>query len=489
MIAAAGAKMKQHVSFINCSFSKILVSVTGLTLLLILIKNIFRGTEGLGQGQGQGPGPPDGRSRGLKTAADGDDAPFIDILREKPKVSFSVSSTLERLVEEERRRHNQSPGYPIQAPYMPGGVAGGVALAGPMGLSHLKASLKDPGFAKKIRDLEDRRQDLYLGLLKKRGQLVTAEDGSQTIVSYPQAPITFPNNLKKNLSEWTEKERVWLNVTHFPWPLDETCNKYTVTFGRNIPVVGLASYPSSGNTWLRYLIEGISGYYSGSMYNDLSLRKRGFYGEGVSADSRLVLTVKTHGQTTEEGARLPRVDQQQASFNHHREVNHSAILVIRNPFAAIIGHRHLDQGGHTGLAKPEEFRGEGWNNFVNIKAAAWLDFYSDWLDQNPGSRLLVLHYENIKISLRHSLRRILRFLGLEEDKGRIACSLRFQKGQFQREHRTNNNTTNALPEDPFTAEQKEVVEAAIQQLDRKLKDYGKETLPTHLYQFYTGNTL
>jgi hypothetical protein len=24
-------------------------------------------------------------------------------------------------------------------------------------------------------------------------------------------------------------------------------------------VVGLASYPSSGNTWLRYLIEGISG--------------------------------------------------------------------------------------------------------------------------------------------------------------------------------------------------------------------------------------
>jgi hypothetical protein len=30
-------------------------------------------------------------------------------------------------------------------------------------------------------------------------------------------------------------------------------------------------------------------------------------------------------------------------------------------------HRHLDQGGHTGLAKAEEFRGEGWNNFVEIK--------------------------------------------------------------------------------------------------------------------------
>ncbi len=39
---------------------------------------------------------------------------------------------------------------------MPG--SGGVPLAGPLGLSHLKASLKDPGFIKKIRDLEDRRQ-------------------------------------------------------------------------------------------------------------------------------------------------------------------------------------------------------------------------------------------------------------------------------------------------------------------------------------------
>ena len=32
------------------------------------------------------------------------------------------------------------------------------------------------------------------------------------------------------------KEMVWLNVTHFPWPLDDTCSKYTVTFGKNIPV-------------------------------------------------------------------------------------------------------------------------------------------------------------------------------------------------------------------------------------------------------------
>jgi hypothetical protein len=40
-------------------------------------------------------------------------------------------------------------------------------------------------------------------------------------------------------------------------------------------MVGLVSYPSSGNTWLRYLIEGLTGFFSGSMYNDFLIGKKG----------------------------------------------------------------------------------------------------------------------------------------------------------------------------------------------------------------------
>ena len=146
-------------------------------------------------------------------------------------------------------------------------------------------------------------------------------------------------------------------------------------------MVGLASYPSSGNTWLRcltiflcillvcleetiyyslnsrYLLEGVTGHYTGSMYNDISLRKKGFYGEGVPADAGIVVTVKTHGHTTGKGAHEERPAQvsfckslnfvanslHQIAFNHHAEVNHSAILLIRNPYEAIIGHRNLDR--------------------------------------------------------------------------------------------------------------------------------------------------
>ena len=46
----------------------------------------------------------------------------------------------------------------------------------------------------------------------------------------------------------------------------------------------------------------MTGHYTGSMYNDISLRKKGFYGEGVPADAGIVVTVKTHGHTTGKGA-------------------------------------------------------------------------------------------------------------------------------------------------------------------------------------------
>ena len=70
------------------------------------------------------------------------------------------------------------------------------------------------------------------------------------------------------------QEKLWLNITHFPWPDDPACRRYSVQFGSGLGVVGLASYPSSGNTWLRYLIEAITGIYTGSMYNDVTIRCR-----------------------------------------------------------------------------------------------------------------------------------------------------------------------------------------------------------------------
>ena len=54
-------------------------------------------------------------------------------------------------------------------------------------------------------------------------------------------------------------------------------------------------------------------------------------------------------------------------------------------------------------------------------------------------------------------------------------------GQFKRTNKT-------LDFDPYTEEQKKLVDESIHRLNRILKNYRKETLPLSKYEFYTGSS-
>ena len=58
------------------------------------------------------------------------------------------------------------------------------------------------------------------------------------------------------------------------------------------PKTALASFPGSGNTWVRLLMQQMSGTWTGSIYSDGDLMTNGFLGEHKSSDR--VLVVKTH---------------------------------------------------------------------------------------------------------------------------------------------------------------------------------------------------
>ena len=58
------------------------------------------------------------------------------------------------------------------------------------------------------------------------------------------------------------------------------------------PLIGLISYPKSGNTWLRHLIQQSTGYLTGSFYNSSLLEKNGFPGESIH--NRSVIVIKSH---------------------------------------------------------------------------------------------------------------------------------------------------------------------------------------------------
>ena len=82
--------------------------------------------------------------------------------------------------------------------------------------------------------------------------------------------------------------------------------------------IGLSSFPGSGNTWIRGLLQKVTGYCTGSLYCDSELRRQGFPGEAVSSGN--VLVTKMHGTES------------QCTDNCFKRV----IFIIRDPFRAII---------------------------------------------------------------------------------------------------------------------------------------------------------
>ena len=88
--------------------------------------------------------------------------------------------------------------------------------------------------------------------------------------------------------------------------------------------VALASYPGSGNTWLRGLLETATGICTGFEFCDISMRVKGFAGENIVSGA--VLVIKTHGH--------PRWKTQgkQGSGVHFN----SAVVLVRNPLDALV---------------------------------------------------------------------------------------------------------------------------------------------------------
>ncbi|KAL1502079.1 hypothetical protein ABEB36_007277 [Hypothenemus hampei] len=114
--------------------------------------------------------------------------------------------------------------------------------------------------------------------------------------------------------------------------------------------IALVSFPGSGNTWLRYLLQQATGYYTGSIYRDYGLLKNGFPAESIVDTT--VLAVKTH----EWGSNA-------------RNMFSKAVLLVRAPDKSIQAEFNRQSGGHIGFASPDRYkRSKGKCNF-NFRTA------------------------------------------------------------------------------------------------------------------------
>ena len=106
--------------------------------------------------------------------------------------------------------------------------------------------------------------------------------------------------------------------------------------GRGRNPVALASFAGSGNTWVRGLLQEISGICTGAIYCDTTLRKSGFPGESLR--SGITLVVKTH-QTDPRWTGIkydPSAPFKYFEILEDVPIYSAAILIVRNPFDALV---------------------------------------------------------------------------------------------------------------------------------------------------------
>lgn len=132
------------------------------------------------------------------------------------------------------------------------------------------------------------------------------------------------------------------------------CYKRRSFLNRTTPIVALVSFPGSGNSWVRHILEQSTGILTGSIYCDTTL-KASFPGEFIVSAN--VLAVKTHhGDSTYLPSRVQEHMGQKTKFA-------KAILIVRDPYDALVSEANRQWSKvrltqkHHGIAGQQDFIG------------------------------------------------------------------------------------------------------------------------------------
>ena len=148
----------------------------------------------------------------------------------------------------------------------------------------------------------------------------------------------------------------------------------TVDDNRSIVLV---SYPRSGNSYLRQLLELRSNTYTGSdtlpsRKLALDLLASGYYAEGVANDSSVWIT-KSH------------YPERQGYVPIHAK---AVVLVVRNPFDAIASYFHMGMtNSHNRTLTPDAMKmlTGVYDDFIKNEINTWNNFHYYWLHRRQTS--------------------------------------------------------------------------------------------------------
>ena len=117
-------------------------------------------------------------------------------------------------------------------------------------------------------------------------------------------------------------------------PKNQNCKK--MSFRDSGTPVALVSWPGSGNSWVRLLLESTTGIYTGGVDCDFSYYAAGMIGEGIVSNN--VIVVKSHWEPP--------------TWNFTNKI----LYIVRNPFDVFVADWNREQGhSHVAVANDSYF--------------------------------------------------------------------------------------------------------------------------------------
>ena len=289
-----------------------------------------------------------------------------------------------------------------------------------------------------------------------------------TFFIYSVGLPTTPSKPKTGL-QWG----IW--KTSYPWPGDRECGGFVtrIAIPGTIPIRALASYPGSGNTWIRYLIEGASGVYTGSIFDSKSMADAGHLGELRNFRDGSTILQKTHHRAIYPDG--------YGHFNltwrieHINQFNGRAVVVVRNPFNSILSYWNFYQtGSHTVSADKNSLLSNEFQDFAFVGINRWYEIINDWLIY--GKDVYFVFYEDLKDDPVEEIQALFDHLGIELDLKRLECMKKHPTGKFKRK--------NHVEENIYSFDHQALFKLVIDAASKRIAEKTGRSLPLHKYTFY-----
>ena len=240
--------------------------------------------------------------------------------------------------------------------------------------------------------------------------LVTRIDLSPMLVQYNSGidciPITYPPKPERFTSP--------IPTAHYG---NLTCPRTPELLPYWGPKVALASFPGSGNSWVRYLMEQSTGYYTGSVYIDHNLRSYGFLEYIFNSSLIAIKTHETYGTINKYFTK---------SIDYKK-----CILIVRNPKHTLVAEvNRFFTSDHTKSLTTYRWKSEEVQHKLLELVYGWKRFMLSWL--NFSKALLVVQFEKLLDNYKLELERIVKFLGLQFDPKGLECLEHNNTGYFKR---------------------------------------------------------